>query len=361
MDAVIAVTAQGAALAQKIKEYYPHIVVYEKRGRESGKPCCYYDSMMALMKDIFLQYDRIACIMATGIVVRSIAPLLLHKTKDPAIVVLDEKGQHVISLLSGHLGGANQWTQELAAYLGSDPVITTATDVNQRPAADMVAKALGLYIDSMPSLRKINGDIVAGLPVKWYIDASLEAKEAYKDAARAMGVVLEEWQAQEKLQGPCVIVTDRLIQEEVSVMALRPPTMIVGIGCRRGASLSYIEEAIQQAVTEVGRSFHSIAALASVVVKKDEPGLWAFAKKYNKDLVFYEIEELAAVTQELGLEESAFVKKTIGTGNVCEAAAIKKGGLPILWQKKQKHTQVTTAISPAKLPLSELGLGMKKN
>ncbi len=361
MDAVIAVTVQGAELAQRIKRCIPEIDVYEKRGRESKEPCFLYDSIIELMKDLFYRYDRIACIMATGIVVRAIAPHIVHKTKDPAVVVMDEKGQHVISLLSGHLGGANGWAKEIASHIDADPVITTATDVNERPAADMLAKALGLYIESLEALRRLNSDIVAGTTVHWLIDTELLQKDIYREEAEKMGILLKDWQVNAALPRPCVVITDKVIDADASVLALRPPTMVIGIGCRKGTELMRIEEAVQSSVAAIGRSFYSIAALASVDVKKEEGGLLAFAEKYHKEIIFYTVEELAAVTAALGLEESSFVKKTIGTGNVCEAAAIQKGRTTTLWQKKQKHAQVTTAISQAKLQLSELGLGMKKN
>ena len=139
--AILSVSKRGAELGQRIKALVaPHAVCYEKRGRKSGGEAIYFDSLKPHMGDIFKTYDQVLCIMALGIVVRMIAPYIEHKSKDPAIVVVDEAGHHTISLLSGHLGGANEWATTIALAIDSDPVITTATDVNGLPAPDVWAR-----------------------------------------------------------------------------------------------------------------------------------------------------------------------------------------------------------------------------
>ncbi len=123
--------------------------------------------------------------MALGIVVRMIAPYIEHKSKDPAVVVMDEVGHHVISLLSGHLGGANEWTQSISLAIDADPVITTATDVNGLPAPDVLARHEHLLVDDFQTLINVNSAIVGGERVDYYIDASLPNAEHLEQAAKA--------------------------------------------------------------------------------------------------------------------------------------------------------------------------------
>ena len=135
--AIISVTMKGARLGQRVKHSIaPDAICFEKEGKTSGHEDITFSSMKDIIGDVFKTYDRVLCIMAVGIVVRMIAPYIVHKSEDPAIVVMDEAGHNVISLLSGHLGGANEWTSMIGLAVDAHPVITTATDVNGLPAPD---------------------------------------------------------------------------------------------------------------------------------------------------------------------------------------------------------------------------------
>ena len=172
--AILSVSERGARLGQRIKSLVaPHADCYEKENRPSGGEAIYFDSLKHHIGQIFKDYDQVLCIMALGIVVRMIAPYIEHKSKDPAIVVMDEAGHHVISLLSGHLGGANEWTQSISLAIDADPVITTATDVNGLPAPDVVARHEHLLVDDFQTLVDVNSAVVAGETVNYYIDNTL--------------------------------------------------------------------------------------------------------------------------------------------------------------------------------------------
>ena len=141
--AVISVSSEGAKLGAAVKRLISgNGVLYERKGSESGGEANYFLRTFSLVKEIFSQYDGLLFIMASGIAVRAIAPYIVSKVSDPAVLVMDECGRHCISLLSGHLGGANAWAREVALAVGADPVITTATDVHQRRAPDDIAREL---------------------------------------------------------------------------------------------------------------------------------------------------------------------------------------------------------------------------
>ena len=183
--AILSVSERGAKLGQRIKSLVaPHADCFEKENRPSGSEAIYFDSLKNHIGQIFKDYDQVLCIMALGIVVRMIAPYIEHKSKDPAVVVMDEVGHHVISLLSGHLGGANEWTQSISLAIDADPVITTATDVNGLPAPDVLARHEHLLVDDFQTLINVNSAIVGGERVDYYIDESLSNAEHLKESAK---------------------------------------------------------------------------------------------------------------------------------------------------------------------------------
>lgn len=377
--AIMAVTAKGAALGQQVaaqlRQSGDAVVCYEKSGRESGDEAIVYTSLKPMMEEIFNGYDRLLFIMATGIVVRMIAPYVVHKSSDPAVVVMDEGAHHAISLLSGHLGGANEWTAEIAQIAGADPVITTATDVNGLPAPDVLARKLGLAVDDFTDLRHVNAAIVAGEPVRYYLDTSLSEFETYREQAMAYGikVVLFDGAAYQGDDLPrsngdkanqirrtdsvkstgdneCeivvrIIITDRMMTVAGTRLFLRPKTMTVGIGCRRDTPAEMIEVAVLDSLANLGRSPKSVYGAASVIVKADEKGLLAAMKRLGWPIQFYTQEEMKPLIAAADIEESNFVKQTIGVGNVCETTAMLLAKSQELWQKKTVYPRTTVAIA----------------
>ena len=393
---ILSVSVRGAKLGQEIKEKLlsssEEIVCYEKEGRESGGEAITFAKMGSLMEEIFQTSDRILCIMATGIVVRTIAPFIVHKSADPAVVVMDERANFAISLLSGHLGGANEWTEELAKLTGATSVITTATDVNSIPAPDVLARKLALTVDSFDALVSTNAALVNGEKVYYYLDVSLPHQEAYVREAKAMGiqvtaipfvdveVVQEELdalgdnylaqmtnrialeKALMEAEGPHwdsakskrVFITDRLLDVDGEPLYLRPKTMTVGIGCRRDTPKELILEAVKQSFLTQKRSLKSVVGAASVIVKADEVGLLEAMSELGLGISFFTQEQIAPKIEEETLTESNFVKETIGVGNVCETTALLLAKSNKLLQHKTVYPKTTVAIAKVDWSLSEL-------
>lgn len=377
--AIMAVTAKGAALGQQVaaqlRQSGDAVVCYEKSGRESSDEAIVYTSLKPMMEEIFNGYDRLLFIMATGIVVRMIAPYVVHKSSDPAVVVMDEGAHHAISLLSGHLGGANEWTAEIAQIAGADPVITTATDVNGLPAPDVLARKLGLAVDDFTDLRHVNAAIVAGEPVRYYLDTSLSEFETYREQAMAYGIKVvpfdgaacqgddlprsngdkvDSVQRTDRVKSTGdnegdivvrIIITDRVMTVAGTRLFLRPKTMTVGIGCRRDTPAEMIEAAVLDSLANLGRSPKSVYGAASVIVKADEKGLLAAMKRLGWPIQFYTQEEMKPLIAAADIEESNFVKQTIGVGNVCETTAMLLAKSRELWQKKTVYPRTTVAIA----------------
>lgn len=349
--AVVALTANGAVLAQKIGAVLP-ADIFIKAGRHplnSGN-VKEFVSLKPLVKAMIYQYDAVIFIMAAGIAVRMIAPYIVHKTMDPAVVVIDELGVNVISLLSGHIGGANTLTRRIAGLIGGNPVITTATDVNEKLAADVIAGELGLRIGQIAGLKQVNADIVAGEEVSFYIDIKMPTAAFYVNALKKRRIYAELVELTElKAQGSTVVITERQdLLDSPNILFLSPGKLTAGIGCRRGTTDEEILFALTSACRQVDKQVTDVISLASTVVKSDEIGLLTLAGKLEIPIYFFEHEQIQTVIDAHHLASSDFVHQQIGVGNICESTAILSSQSKKLILRKTKYPKVTIALAWAK-------------
>lgn len=355
--AIIAVTANGARLAEALAAKLDEPAdIFIKSGRNPSAIGSEYESLGQLTEQLFSGYDGLVFIMATGIVVRVIAPHVRDKRFDPAVVVVDEAGRYAISLLSGHIGGANELTEAVAGALGAAPVITTATDVNHKPAADVLAVKLDLAIEPFERLKTINAAIVNGDNVQFFLDHSLTQHRTYIQKGIDLGVSfrdMEELQQTETYDA-AVIVSDKELYMTKPHLYLRPATLAVGIGCRRGTTSAEIFTALDDACKKIGRSPKSIAVLGSTVAKQDEIGLLAAVQQLVLPVEFFSNEQLQQMIQQYHLPTSEFVEKQIGVGNVCEAAALMGGRAEKLILPRTTYKNITLAIAEVKYRWWEL-------
>lgn len=297
--------------------------------------------------------DALVFVGAVGIAVRAIAPHVKDKTVDPAVVVVDEKGQYAISLLSGHLGGANDLAMEIAGLIGAQPVVTTATDLNLRFAVDNWAKENGLRIGDMKLAKEISAAILRGetigvvsdVPIEGELPAQLIDLEA---ATEASGF-------QRSAESAVVPVTDRAIPEmgiRISVyegsgpfektLHLIPRTVSVGIGCRKRTPPETVAEVFEKAIKDCKLSAESVEQICTIDIKKDEPALQQLAENLGVPLRTFSAAELDQMEGEF--TSSEFVRGITGVDNVCERSAVlgSHGGLIA---RKQALNGVTAAIA----------------
>ena len=304
------------------------------------------------VKFAFKKYDGLIFIMAAGIVVRVIAPLLKGKTEDPAVVVIDEKGNYAISLLSGHLGGANKLAEDIAKIIGAKPVITTATDVNNLPCIEDIAEKFHLAIEDVKKIKVVNSAIVNGRTVV-IVDENIKRLSAIKKfAKKGFRYYKSVSQVRKNKIDVLVLITNKgqgQEKEAGETMILRPKDLVIGIGCDRGVSLKEVEDAYFGVLKKQDVSPLCVRNLASIDVKKDEKGLLRFAKKHNLKINFYSKDELAKMPLPSGF--SPFVMGKVGVGGVCEPAALKSAGTKRIWVKKNKIGRVTIAIAQAPFAL----------
>ena len=280
------------------------------------------------IRDAWKEANCLVFIMATGIVVRKIAKLLEDKYSDPCVIVTDEKGRYVISLLSGHLGGGNELARKIADITNGNAVITTASDVLGHTAIDIWAKEHGLVPEDRKKFAKAAGILVNKGKIHIYSNCGLP------DLPHDMKAVTSPDNAD-------VIIT---IKSDLSFnkLVLHPRNLIAGIGCNRGTSAEDIEKAFNDTITRNGIARLSIKALATIDAKRDEDGLLQFAKKADLPLLFFSKEEMNRVK---GIDVSHAAIKAVGAKGVAEPAAIIGANHGKLIVKKIKYRDVTVAIA----------------
>lgn len=339
--AMICFTLTGWQTGERVKEGL------EKTGHQAELFCksrylprSIKESTKDWAEEQFEKADGLIFMGATGIAVRSIAPYVQSKKKDPAVLVIDECGKFVISLLSGHLGGANQLTETAAAILGAQPVVTTATDLHSRFAVDVFAKKNNCQIYNMKAAKEVSAAILAGEPVGFYSEFPWKG-----ELPQGLMICDDQGRTPEgtliSLGVSVTIHTDR--NPFLSTVQVVPRTVTLGMGCRKDKDPEGVYEAAGNCISEAGIYRASIEKLTSISLKKNEPGLIGLGEKWNIPFVTYEEEELKNIQGEF--TPSSFVKTITGVDNVCERSAVLGSSMGRLIRKKYGQNGVTTALA----------------
>lgn len=321
---VIAITSEGYKTADLIAATLDNCTHYTGSEKVAEK-----------MRKLWSQSEAIICIMATGIVVRSIAPLVDDKKTDPCVLVLDQKGKFVISLLSGHLGGGNELAEKVSRITGGIPVITTASDVLGKTALDLWARRNDLVIDDYQKLTKITSDFVDGKTIKVYrnnektiLPEDLELAQTVGDADLVI-----TYNKNMTFNGLCCI----------------PRSLYLGVGCNRGTDVADIRISFVELCRTHNISPLAFAGICSIDVKNDEEGILLFAKECGFSPTFFTRDELNTV-KDVSFSNAAM--KAVGAQGVAEPAAIlgaaENGEDTELIVRKMKWKDVTLAVAERK-------------
>ncbi|QHI73643.1 cobalt-precorrin 5A hydrolase [Aminipila terrae] len=301
-------------------------------------------------KEAFENNDAIIFIGATGIAVRAIAPNLKSKDQDPAIIAIDETGQYVISLLSGHLGGANKLASVIAEAMDAIPVITTATDINKQFAVDVWAKSQNLHLVNLKAAKQVSADILKGKMVYLYYDGHIEGNTP-QGIQRIDAVTLKEKIHEGET---CIVITEKVLESlkgrDKFLLQLVPQNISVGMGCKKDISYKAVLELFEKALAETHVRLESIQNLASIDLKKSEKSLIKLAEKFHIPFITFSGEELMNVQGEF--TPSSFVRSITGVENVCERAAVASAPDSTLLLRKQSLNGVTVAIARKDITLS---------
>lgn len=331
MNAVLfAFTRRGQATARCVDEALGGGCALRCPARLTGEGFEAYDGGLPDYVGGVFDRDALIFVGAAGIAVRAIAPHAASKRSDPAVLCVDEAGQFVIPLLSGHIGGANALARRLASALDATAVITTATDVNGRFSVDAWAAEHGLAITSMALAKRVSAEILTHDVPFW------------SDAARPERLPEGLVWADAGPLGICVSVRD--LKPFGDTLLLVPRALEIGVGCRRGTPAEAVQAAIGKVLSENNLRPEAVASVASIDVKADEAGLIACCEANGWPAAFYSAERLNAVPG--AFSKSDFVRNTVGVDNVCERAAAARGGRLIV--RKTALNGVTVAVAEMK-------------
>ncbi|MGL4790705.1 MAG: cobalt-precorrin 5A hydrolase, partial [Anaerotignaceae bacterium] len=311
---VFSFTQKGAETAKKLKNAFENIIFYDNYKNKSLK---------TLVGEGFYKNNGIIFIGAAGIGVRAIAPYITTKDKDPWVIIVDEKGENIIPILSGHIGGGNKAALYIAHTLGGKAIITTATDINGVFAVDLWAKDNDLHINNIWEIKNISSAILSGNKIGFHSDYETQGNlpDFIDINQKEFGIVISD-------------LEKKIFNRQIW---LTPKNLVVGIGCRKGTDSKTLETVVSQLV-----NINLICGIGSIDLKKDEEAILKLAKKLNIDFVTYTAKELSALEGEF--TASDFVLKTTGVDNVCERSAVLLSGNNNLILKKTATNGITVAI-----------------
>lgn len=350
--AVYSFSLRGAELSKSVGTlltslgYKVRVETLPKYAAEAQLPAM-EDNHYQVTEAAFKDCQAIVYVGSVGIAVRSIAPFLKSKLVDPAVISVDERGNFVIPLVAGHIGGANELARVLAADLEAQACVTTATDVNGLFAIDEWAARNGMVICSLLAAKNFAGALVHNDTVGCYSDFPV---------VQPLPRQIELTQEQGKYPVGMAVTLDKTLQPFEVTCRLLPKIVHLGIGCRRGTTLEAIEDLVLPQLERLKIDRRCVVGVASVDLKKDEQGLIAFAEKYHWPLRFYSADELAAVKGDF--TASSFVAGVVGISNVCERSAVKSSGGELLLPKTSLNG-VTLAVAAARLTLDLNKTGLK--
>lgn len=331
--AIVSVSNKGQDLAMRLKELLDDDSTIIKAD-------LYHKNVKKYLKIAFYEYDAIIAIMASGILIRSIAPMIESKVTDPAVLNIDDNGKFVISTLSGHLGGANKLTLKVADLIDAIPVITTSTDVNKKLGIDVIAQDLYLSIDDTSEILPFNKAILDGEEITFTVNPNRNFDylfEYLNDNTLEINVSIE---FSSKIEMDEIIAN---ISGHEIVLSERK--IVVGLGCRRGKSCEDLYDGYKKTIDELNIHKSRVNCLASAEIKKDEKGMLDLASHLNLDINFVELDKLK-LFESGDVQKSEFVKSKFGIYGVCEPSALITAGFDSkLIYKKTSYDGVTVSVA----------------
>ncbi len=342
--AIFALTRKGAELAARLNARLPESTCY-CNSRYALPGMIEFGKLSDVFPEVWHEYESIVCIMSCGIAVRAIAPLAKDKLLDPAVVVLDQAGRYAISLLSGHIGGANELARKVAAITAGQAVITTASDLEDKPAVDLLAKEAGLAIENKSMLGRVAAAILDEEPL-WVFDPDRILLNRFPEDFPLRVVPAGQGSASEHLDlmrsSPGIWVSELPMPSGAMGLILRPASLVVGIGCNRGTSAGEIIAFVERTLEERNLSPLAIRNFTSIDIKSDEPGLLEAAAHFEKPICFCAREQLESISVP---NPSETVERHVGAKSVCEASALRSAGTTELLIPKRKSGNCTLAIA----------------
>lgn len=341
---VLAITKNGIIIGEKLKELFPNWDVFapEKLSNKNSEITWYSEATTNKIIELFKNSNALICLFSLGAVIRLIAPHLKDKKTDPAVIVIDDKTNFVISVLSGHIGGANELTEKIAQKLQAQPVITTAADVNKTIAVDLVGRDFGWKIDDDSNVTRISAHMVNEEPIGVFQETG--EKNWYKQLPKNVSLYNTIDELKNSKSKANLIISDKIIDDDLSSESVvyRPPSLVIGIGLHWDTSKETIKDGINDCLEKFKLSSKSIAKLVSIKKPEDVQGLIDVGKEMGIPVEYVDREDLAKVKAP---NPSDTVKAFEGTASVSEAAAILVSNGKLIVEKQKFPPNLTIAIA----------------
>lgn len=341
---VLAITKNGVNIGLRLKENFPNWKIFAPSKFLNGNKEIdwYSESTSEKLVELFKNNNALICLFSLGAVIRLIAPHLKDKKTDPAVIVIDDKTNFVISVLSGHLGGANELTQIIAQKLDAIPVITTAADVNKTIAVDLVGREFGWKIDDDSTVTKISAHMVNEENIGIYQEVG--KINWWKELPKNVKIYHSLEEMKNSDAKGYLIISDRILEGDFlkNSVVYRPPSLVVGIGLHWDTSKEIIKDGLDFCLQKSKLSEKSIAKLVSIKKPEDIKGLVDIGKEMGITVEYVNREDLADISAP---NPSDTVKAFEGTSSVSEAAAIKVSGGELIVEKQKFPPNLTIAIA----------------
>jgi cobalt-precorrin 5A hydrolase len=341
---VLAITKNGINIGERLKELFPNwnIFVPSKLSNENKSITWYSEPTSDKIIELFKNSNALICLFSLGAVIRLIAPYLKDKKTDPAVIVIDDKTNFVISVLSGHIGGANELTQEISEKLNALPVITTAADVNKTIAVDLVGREFGWKIDDETTVTKISAHMVNAEPIGVFQQTG--NKKWYKELPKNVTIYNSLEELKKSNSKAHLIISDTIIENGLAQESViyRPQSLVIGIGLHWDTTKDTIKDGIEYCLKKFNLSSKCIAKLVSIKKPEDVQGLIDLGKEMQIPVEYVNREELAEI---ITPNPSSTVKAFEGTASVSEAAAIKISNGELIVEKQKFPPNLTIAIA----------------
>jgi cobalt-precorrin 5A hydrolase len=350
--ALIAITKHGIGHALKLRSSMPEAALFisEKQRADGQDGARYFGTIKDLTAEIWDKHEGLVYFVSLGAVIRTIAPFLKSKDTDPAVVVVDDAARFAISVLSGHVGGANEATEAIAVALGAEAVVTTASDVRATIPVDILGRELGWVLEDKVYVTPVSAAVVNEKPVA-FIQECGDKNWWTRTSALPKNISLYASIAEAKPSEAYLVVSDRSTEKLKAELGLawdkaviyRPKSLYLGMGCDAGTDLDEVWGLVDSTFGEAGLSPKSIAQIASIDLKANEESLHQLALKTGASLKFFTRDELNA--RGTISAPNPVVEKYTGAIGVSEPSAMLAAGVESLVVPKKKSKRATLAVA----------------
>jgi len=344
--AILAITKNGMQMSLKLKENFSNFEVFApiKFSNNDKKISWYEESTSEKIVDLFKNNDAVICLFSLGAVIRLLAPHIKDKKTDPAVIVIDDNANFVISVLSGHLGGANELSNKIADKIGATPVITTAADVNKTIAVDLVGKEFGWKVEDDKNVTRISAFMVNKERIGVF--QNIGEKEWWKEKLPDNVTFFSNMDDMKNsgCKGYLIITNDDINDEGIlnNAVIYRVPNLVIGIGLHWDTPKDTILDGITETLEKFRLRKNMIARFVSIKKEKDVIGLIELGKEMKIPIEYINREELATVNTP---NPSKTVQAFEGTASVSEAAAIKSSNGELIVEKQKFPPNLTVAVA----------------